>query len=127
LGVDAAAFGLAAAFRAGALRAAGAALFVGFFVWRVAAMEQSPSLRFKHIESALAARLQERNKRLSGSTMFHSVACRVELCALHYELVIERRSLTGMTERGKWLLRGRLNRLALMAAALAESRIHSTV
>jgi hypothetical protein len=40
LGLAAAVFGLAAALRAGVLRAAGAALFVTFLVWRVAAMEQ---------------------------------------------------------------------------------------
>jgi hypothetical protein len=39
-GLAAAVFGLAAALRAGVLRAAGAALFVTFLVWRVAAMEQ---------------------------------------------------------------------------------------
>ena len=40
LGLAAAVFGLAAALRAGVLRAAGAALLVTFLVWRVAAMEQ---------------------------------------------------------------------------------------
>jgi hypothetical protein len=44
LGAGAAAFGLAAAFRAGVLRAAGAALFVTFLVWR--AMERFSQFAF---------------------------------------------------------------------------------
>src|SRR5436190_5714854 len=49
--VDAAVFGLAAVFRAGVLRAAGAARFVGFFVWRVAAIEQFSQVVFPRIQN----------------------------------------------------------------------------
>jgi hypothetical protein len=55
LGEDVAAFDLLAGFRAGALRAAGAAFFVVFLVW---AMEQFSSVAFKSTESTLADPLQ---------------------------------------------------------------------
>jgi hypothetical protein len=58
-GLDAA-FGLAAAFRAGVLRAAGAGFLAAFLIWRVA-IEKSSSLRFHSTDSMLTEWLQERS------------------------------------------------------------------
>jgi len=60
LDVDVAAFGLAAAFRAGVLRAAGAGFLAAFLIWRVA-IEKSSGLRFHSTDSMLTESLQERS------------------------------------------------------------------
>ena len=52
----AAAFGLSAALRAGVLRAAGAAFFVAFLIWRAGIEQLSLGLLFRSIESTHVGR-----------------------------------------------------------------------